>query len=400
MFGAGYAGAADRLFLMDVLRHTGRAELASFLGGSPTPAPTPASGSSRPTPKPTWNSSGQAPQHYGASGPAGGRRRPRLRRGDQRLRRRAPTLDPKLKPGEYTLLGKPMEAVEADRRDRDGLADRRHLRQGRRQRAELGADHAGLRQAHRRKAPGAGPGSTSAPRTTPRRRRPSPSGSRTRPRSAFAKRGLALPDPGTVRHPERRERLGGVAGTRRRARRRRRPAARRRSSRRPRLQLGARLRRESATGHPIGVLGPQVGYYEPQILMEEDLHGPGIDARGATFPGVSLYVLLGHGRDYAWSATTRHLRQRRHLRRGPLPGQLPLPLPGRVPGRWRSSSGPNSWTPNGVDDTPAGSETLTAYRTVHGIVFARGKVGGSKVAFVLRAPPTSTRRTRRSSSRS
>ena len=34
MFGAGYAGAADRLFLMDVLRHTGRAELASFLGGA------------------------------------------------------------------------------------------------------------------------------------------------------------------------------------------------------------------------------------------------------------------------------------------------------------------------------------------------------------------------------
>ena len=38
--------------------------------------------------------------------------------------------------------------------------------------------------------------------------------------------------------------------------------------------------------------------------MEEDLHGPGIDARGAAFPGVGLYVLLGHGRDYAWSATT------------------------------------------------------------------------------------------------
>ena len=38
--------------------------------------------------------------------------------------------------------------------------------------------------------------------------------------------------------------------------------------------------------------------------MEMDIHGPGIDARGATFPGVGLYVLLGHGRDYAWSATT------------------------------------------------------------------------------------------------
>ena len=51
-------------------------------------------------------------------------------------------------------------------------------------------------------------------------------------------------------------------------------------------------------------MGPQVGYYVPEILMEEDLHGPGIDARGAAFPGVNQYVELGHGRDYAWSATT------------------------------------------------------------------------------------------------
>src|SRR5207302_2600191 len=62
--------------------------------------------------------------------------------------------------------------------------------------------------------------------------------------------------------------------------------------------------RHSTNGHPLAVMGPQVGYYVPEILMEEDLHGPGIDARGAAFPGVSLYVELGHGRDYAWSATT------------------------------------------------------------------------------------------------
>jgi hypothetical protein len=34
MFGLGYVGAEDRLFLMDVLRHAGRAELSSFDGGA------------------------------------------------------------------------------------------------------------------------------------------------------------------------------------------------------------------------------------------------------------------------------------------------------------------------------------------------------------------------------
>ncbi len=60
----------------------------------------------------------------------------------------------------------------------------------------------------------------------------------------------------------------------------------------------------SASGNPIAVMGPQVGYFSPEILMELDLHGGGIDVRGATFPGISLYVLLGRGEEYAWSATT------------------------------------------------------------------------------------------------
>ena len=33
-FGAGYAAAQDRLFFIDVLRHTGRAQLSSFVGGA------------------------------------------------------------------------------------------------------------------------------------------------------------------------------------------------------------------------------------------------------------------------------------------------------------------------------------------------------------------------------
>jgi acyl-homoserine lactone acylase PvdQ len=60
----------------------------------------------------------------------------------------------------------------------------------------------------------------------------------------------------------------------------------------------------SATGHPIAVFGPQVGYYAPQILMEEDLHAPDIAAEGAAFPGTSFAVELGRGPDFAWSATS------------------------------------------------------------------------------------------------
>ncbi|MEA2305448.1 MAG: hypothetical protein QOH43_2728 [Solirubrobacteraceae bacterium] len=60
----------------------------------------------------------------------------------------------------------------------------------------------------------------------------------------------------------------------------------------------------SATGEPMAVMGPQLGYYDPQIVVEADLHGPGINAQGALTPGGSPYVLIGRTRDYAWSLTT------------------------------------------------------------------------------------------------
>jgi acyl-homoserine lactone acylase PvdQ len=60
----------------------------------------------------------------------------------------------------------------------------------------------------------------------------------------------------------------------------------------------------STTGRPIAVMGPQVAYFSPEILMEEDLHGPSYDVRGVSFPGTNFIVELGHGPDYAWSATS------------------------------------------------------------------------------------------------
>jgi acyl-homoserine lactone acylase PvdQ len=61
--------------------------------------------------------------------------------------------------------------------------------------------------------------------------------------------------------------------------------------------------KNSASGHPIAVFGPQVSYFAPEILMLEDLHSPNYAAMGASFPGTGL-VELGRGEDYAWSATS------------------------------------------------------------------------------------------------
>ncbi len=60
----------------------------------------------------------------------------------------------------------------------------------------------------------------------------------------------------------------------------------------------------SATGSPLFVGGPQIGFNYPGLTLEMDLHGPNIHVRGATsapFPG---YMLIGRGTDYAWTLTS------------------------------------------------------------------------------------------------
>jgi acyl-homoserine lactone acylase PvdQ len=62
--------------------------------------------------------------------------------------------------------------------------------------------------------------------------------------------------------------------------------------------------RYSATGHPLLVGGPQVGYFYPGLTFEIDMHAPGLDWRGATsapFPG---YLLIGRGKDFATTLTS------------------------------------------------------------------------------------------------
>jgi acyl-homoserine lactone acylase PvdQ len=66
------------------------------------------------------------------------------------------------------------------------------------------------------------------------------------------------------------------------------------------LLIGAK---RSETRHPIFVAGPQVGYFFPEFFAEMELAGAGFAVRGAVFPGVPV-VLVGRGPDFAWSATS------------------------------------------------------------------------------------------------
>jgi acyl-homoserine lactone acylase PvdQ len=141
-------------------------------------------------------------------------------------------------------------------------------------------------------------------------------------------------------------------------------------------------------GHPIAVFGPQTGYFAPQLLMLEELQGPGINARGVAFAGTNFYVEMGRGVDYSWSATSA--------------GQditdtyaVTLCNPGGSTATTASTSylfhgtctpmesitRTNTWKPTTADSTAAGSTTMRVYRTKYGLVTHRGTVGGAAVAF-------------------
>ncbi|MET9902173.1 penicillin acylase family protein [Streptomyces sp. NPDC006446] len=138
--------------------------------------------------------------------------------------------------------------------------------------------------------------------------------------------------------------------------------------------------KHTASGHPIAVFGPQTGYFAPQLLMLQEIQGPGLSARGASFAGLSMYVELGRGQDYSWSATTSgqdiidtyavELCQDdyHYLYHGTCTAMDKVERT-------------NSWKPTVADGTAAGSYRMQVYRTKYGPVAYRATVGGKKVAY-------------------
>ncbi|WP_304451398.1 penicillin acylase family protein [Nocardiopsis sp. YSL2] len=143
------------------------------------------------------------------------------------------------------------------------------------------------------------------------------------------------------------------------------------------------------SGNPVAVMGPQTGYFSPQLLMLQELQGPGISARGASFAGVSFYVQMGRGVDYAWSATSagQDLTDTFAVDLCETDGSAPS-TDSRA---YVDSSGEcvafeelsvtNEWSPTVADQTPAGGYTLTSLRSEFGLVESFATVDGTPVAF-------------------
>jgi acyl-homoserine lactone acylase PvdQ len=145
---------------------------------------------------------------------------------------------------------------------------------------------------------------------------------------------------------------------------------------------------KSKDGHAIAVFGPQTGYFAPQLLMLQELSGPGIRARGAAFAGLGMYVLLGRGVDYAWSATSslQDITDTYAVTLCEPGGGTPTVNSDHY--LYRGSCVPmetlrkrNSWRPTTADSTPAGSYDLVMKRTKYGLVSWRGTVNGVPTAF-------------------
>jgi acyl-homoserine lactone acylase PvdQ len=397
MFGAGYAGAQDRLFFMDVARHSGRAQLSEFAGGSNKAMDASVWDNAPYTEADLQRQFDQADDLYGAEGAQLQDDVTNYVAGINQFISEA-LANPALLPGEYTLLGKTLEPWKVTDviataaliggifgRGGGGEVSNAEIysaakkRFGKVKGIRVWKD---LRQAN----------DPEAPTTVHNRRFPYQNAKKIDPKS------VAIPDPGSViaGSPDDATSITGRAAAARTASGR--PATP--GARQPGLLDGLLSQggasnallvsaRESTSGHPLAVFGPQVGYYAPEILMEEDLHAPDFDARGTAFVGINLYVLLGRGQDYAWSATSAGqdiidtfaeklcepgggrptVNSMHYIWRGQC---LPIEVLDRI----------NHITPNASDPTPAQTFHLQAQRTVHGIVTYRGTVNGKPVAFV------------------
>jgi acyl-homoserine lactone acylase PvdQ len=395
-FGAGYAAIEDRMFLMDVLRHTGAARMAEFVGNTPGNVAM-----DREQLRTGYYTPAEANAQIEKAAAAAGAYGQKLLGGvdafiagiNQAQQDLCPIVTAPTCPTEYAALQKaPTDWTRADIVyiaslvggifGKGGGKEVANAKWWQALKAKFGKKRAlqvytDLREKNDPEAP-----------TTSSRRAPYDG-------VAFDpdRPGVALPDRGGRTAPGSGATLRGSAAA---------PQAK------PSLdlpggisvdlpQLGAHgmsnallvTGKESRTGKPLAVMGPQTGYFAPQLLVEQVLNGPGIQARGVAFAGTNLFVQLGRGVDYAWSATSAGsdnidtVAEKLCNTDGSKPsvgstayrvGKKCVPM--------QSDVHTETTTPNLSAPAPATTYRFQVLRTRHGIVQQRTTVGGRPVALV------------------
>lgn len=388
MFGLGYVAAEDRLFFIDALRHVGRGQLSSFAGGA---------AGNRNQDAEQWllapytesdlqRQVDQLDDLYGEEGAQLQRDAADYVAGVNRYISEA-KLDVTKMPGEYAAIGRPLgpepwkptdiiatAALVGGVFGKGGGDELTQMELRRSFRSRYGA-----RRGERLWREWAAYEDEDAPTTvTSGKRFPY----QTPPRRP-ARGGLAIADPGSLRRTN--VTVSGAPAASARSAAGLLPAGLRRMGNSNALVVSAR---ESASGRPLAVFGPQTAYFSPQILMEQDVHAPTLDARGAAFPGVNLFVQLGRGPDYAWSATSagQDIIDTFAVELCEPGGAQPTTASMHYLFRGRCEpievlERTNRWAPTLADATPAGSQTLRAERTKLGLVSARATIKGRPVAY-------------------
>ncbi|MFF3513653.1 penicillin acylase family protein [Streptomyces sp. NPDC002573] len=388
-FGAGYAAAEDRLWLMDVFRHVGRGQLTSFAGGA---------ASNQGLEQQFWRNApyseadlqGQIDRAVAAAGDRGKQALDDVNAYLAGINSYIDASDSgRYFPGEYVLTGHKDSITNAGTIDHFKVTDLVALA------SVIGAlfgsggggevDNAVSLLAAQSKygvAEGTKVWESFRERNDPEAVLTLHDGESfpyaTKPDNP---QGEALPDAGSVtQEPLVYDRTGSAASSSATRASKTAAATALTSARRGMSNALVVSGKYTASGHPVAVFGPQTGYFAPQLLMLQEIQGPGISARGASFAGLSMYVELGRGQDYSWSATTSgqdiidtyavELCQDdyHYLYHGTCTAMDEIEQK-------------NAWHPTVADGTAAGSYTMRVWRTKYGPVQYRATVGGKKVAY-------------------
>lgn len=309
MWGAGYATAENRLFFMDVLRHTAEGTTAELLGPGAAAADSRQLGLEDRSPEELTKQIESLPQ---TAGPEGAKALQDIRDYVAGINGFIDEirLDPTRMPGEYPALGiQPQPWTLADSAAEGIYLIGQFTVFGGQQPEQ--AEALGMARAHLGARRGSAAyrdlrlgGDPEAVVTLTKRYHSDATG-KVNPRS------VAMIDPGSL--VDRDAQTGGpVTATSSRSAA---PSAALPGWARTLATRGLHLPhhasnavlvdgRHSGTGQALAVMGPQVGYYTPEVFFEYELHGGGIDTSGVSFPGASPYPLIGHGADFAYTGTS------------------------------------------------------------------------------------------------